>query len=221
MRKHLALSAAGLAAVFLSGCRQDMQDQPKYIPYRASQFWTDGRSARMPVAGTVARGHLNDDAYLQTGKLNGELGDKLPEAITKTHSLKQILERGQNRYSIYCTPCHSAVGDGQGMAAQRGFNKRPASYHDERLKKQPLAHFYDVMTNGFGAMLSYNAQLTAEDRWAIAAYIRALQLSQDARISDVAESERDKIKMPNVGMPKPEAKPNEAKPRVEKKGGVR
>jgi mono/diheme cytochrome c family protein len=188
-------------ALLMTGCRQDMHDQPKYIPLRQSNFFVDGRSARMPVANTVARGNLRADQYFYTGKINGLPANQLPERLLKEDfkSMSELLARGQERYQVYCTPCHSRVGDGNGMIPQRAGNTgatsafRPPSYHEERMKKMPLGHFYDVMTNGFGVMLNYSAQINPRDRWAIAAYIRALQLSQDAKLSDVPESERDKI----------------------------
>jgi mono/diheme cytochrome c family protein len=187
----LLLAAASL---LIAGCRQDMHNQPKYIPLRESDFWKDGRSARLQVANTVARGQLHEDTYFYTAKLpNGDFGDKLPEELAKM-PLKDVLARGQQRYNIYCAPCHSMVGDGKGAVPLRGFNKMPANYHDPRLMKAPLGYFYDVQTNGFGAMLNYAAQVPPQDRWAIATYIRALQFSQDAKLSDVPENERGKIK---------------------------
>jgi mono/diheme cytochrome c family protein len=188
------LVCASIALMAMAGCRQDMHNQPKYIPLRESEFFRDGRSARLPVQGTVARGELREDTYFYTGKINGQFGAELPMPLTK-----ELLARGQNRYNIYCTPCHSRVGDGNGMIPSRAPNTgstskfKPPSYHEERLKKQPIGYFYDVMTNGFGVMLNYSAQIKPEDRWAIAAYIRALQLSQDASINDVPAEERGKI----------------------------
>lgn len=191
----------GLMTLFIAGCRQDMHDQPKYIPLRQSTFFNDGRSARMPVANTVARGNLRADEYYYTGKINGLAANQLPDRLLKEDfkSMAELLHRGQERYEVYCTPCHSRVGDGNGMIPQRAGNTgatsafRPPSYHEDRLKQMPLGHFYDVMTNGFGVMLNYSAQIPPRDRWAIAAYIRALQLSQDAKITDVPEAERGKI----------------------------
>lgn len=188
-----------LAALFvlglgLSGCRQDMQDQPKFIPLRANNFYPDQRSARDPVAGTVARGQLDDDTYFLTGKHGNVLGNELPDQLSK-EAIAQILARGQNRYNIYCTPCHARVGDGRGMIVQRGY-RRPPSFHEERLRNAPLGHFFDVMSNGFGAMPDYAAQIKASDRWTIAAYIRALQRSQNAREADVAPQDRDKLSNP-------------------------
>ena len=187
--KRLAMVAMMAAGAFLSGCRQDMHNQPKYIPLRAADpsVWADGRSARMPVEHTIARGQLREDEYFYSGKIDGKDGDRFPLPVTLA-----LLERGQNRYNIYCTPCHSRVGDGNGMVPQRGL-KHPPSYHEDRLKKMPIGHFYDVMTNGYGAMLNYAAQIKPEDRWAIAAYIRVLQLSQDAKLSDVPDDQKNNI----------------------------
>lgn len=210
VNRALTAGLLSLAALAVSGCRQDMQNQPKYIPLRESGFFKDGQSSRQPVANTIARGQLKADVFYYTGKINGQPADGLPEGLLRPgFGMKELLARGRDRFTIYCTPCHSALGDGRGVAAQRGFNKMPANYHEERLKKVPLGYFVDVMTSGFGAMQSYNMQLTAEDRWAVAVYIRALQLSQDARLADVPESERGKIRPPmnapmGVGlMPKP------------------
>jgi mono/diheme cytochrome c family protein len=193
MKRTSLLMLCGTVLALIAGCRQDMHNQPKYIPLRESTFFADGSGARLPVEHTVARGHLNEDEYFYTGKRNGQLGNELPQGLLhEGYGMKELLARGQERYGIYCTPCHSRMGDGNGMIVQRGM-KHPPSYHEARLKQQPLSYFYDVMTNGFGAMLNYQAQITPRDRWAIAAYIRALQLSQDAKMSDVPESERGKL----------------------------
>ena len=199
--KKPAAWVMSLAALLVVGCRQDMHDQPKYIPMRASTFYADGRGSRLPVANTVARGNLREDEYFYTGKMNGLPANQLPDRLLKEdfRSMNELLARGQERYEVYCTPCHSRVGDGNGMITQRAGNTgatsafRPPSYHEDRMKKMPLGHFYDVMTNGFGVMLNYSAQINPRDRWAIAAYIRALQLSQDAKVADVPEAERGKI----------------------------
>ena len=176
------VSLGALAAIaLLAGCRQDMQDQPKYIPQRGSAFFADGRSVRPQVEHTVARGQLDQDEYFYTGLVNGKEQDALPFPATLT-----VLERGQERYNIYCTPCHSRVGNGDGMIVQRGY-KPAGNYHDARRLAQPLSHYFYVMTNGYGAMPDYSAQLTPTDRWAVAAYIRALQLSQNAKESDVPQ----------------------------------
>jgi len=171
------MAAAGL----LAGCRQDMQDQPKSIPQRGTDFYTDGRSARPQVENTVARGQLHQDAYFYTGLgADGKEGNTMPFAVTM-----DVLQRGQERFNIYCTPCHSRVGNGAGMIVQRGY--RPAgNFHTARLMAAPLGHFFNVMTHGFGAMPDYAAPLPPQDRWAIVAYIKALQLSQAAKPSDAA-----------------------------------
>jgi len=169
-----ALAAAGL----LAGCRQDMHDQPKFIPQRGTDFFADGRSARPQVENTVARGQLHEDAYFYTGMQNGQEGNVMPFPVTM-----QVLQRGQERFNIYCTPCHSRVGNGEGMIVQRGY--RPAgNYHTPRLMAAPLGHFFNVMTHGYGAMPDYAAQLSPADRWAVVAYIKALQLSQQATPAD-------------------------------------
>jgi len=182
MRAGRAITAMGAmaAALLLAGCRQDMQDQPKFVPQRGTTFFADGRSARPQVTNTVARNQLHENEYFYTGMVNGKEGDGFPLALTP-----EVMHRGQERYNIYCTPCHSRVGNGDGMIVQRGY--RPAGdFHTDRLRNAPLGHFFSVMTNGYGAMPDYAAQLTPEDRWAVVAYIRALQLSQDAKPGDVA-----------------------------------
>jgi len=180
-----------LCASFTSACRLDMHVQPRYNTYDASTFFDDGRSARPVVPGTVARGHLRINEHLYTGKVNGVWAETLPFPVTR-----EVLERGQQRYNIYCTPCHDYAGTGRGMIVRRGF-QQPPSYHIDRLRKAPVGHFFDVITNGYGAMASYAARVTPEDRWAIAAYIRALQLSQNARLEDVAQEERQKLQPPS------------------------
>ena len=174
------LSPLGLLGVLLlAGCRQDMHDQPRFKPLAKSDFYADLRSARTPVEGTVARGQLHEDSYLYTGKIGNNPGDYMPFPVTE-----EVLLRGRERFDIYCSPCHSRLGDGRGMIVQRGF-RAPPSYHTERLRNAPLGYFFDVMTEGFGAMPEYASQIPARDRWAIVAYIRALQLSQHATSSDV------------------------------------
>ena len=174
-----AMSAMA-ATLVLAGCRQDMHNEPKFIPQRGTTFFASGRSVRPQVENTVARNQMDVDAYFYTGIVDGKEGDGLPVPLTMA-----TIERGQERFNIYCAPCHSRVGNGAGMIVQRGY--RPAgNLHMDRLRNAPLGHFYTVMTNGYGAMPDYSAQLTPADRWAIAAYIRALQLSQDAKPSDEA-----------------------------------
>jgi hypothetical protein len=185
-RARRLLSLAGLvsAAGVMGGCRQDMHNQPRYKPLAASEFFADGRSARPVVEGTVARGHLHIDQARYTGKENGEDVTEFPFPITKAD-----LVRGQERFNIYCSPCHSRIGDGNGMVVRRGF-RQAASYHSEKLIKAPVGHFFDVMTNGFGAMPRYASRVEPDDRWRIAAYIRVLQLSENATIDDVPPDQR-------------------------------
>jgi hypothetical protein len=165
----------------LAGCRQDMQDEPKFVPQRGSEFYADGRSVRPQVENTVARGQLHQDEYYYTGLgPDGKEGNVMPFPVTM-----EVLERGQERYNVYCTPCHSRAGNGAGMIVQRGY--RPAgNFHTPRLMAAPLGHFFNVMTNGYGAMPDYRAQVAPVDRWAIVAYIKALQLSQNAKPADAA-----------------------------------
>jgi len=161
-----------------------MQNQPYYRPLRESDFYADKRSERPLIEGTVAREHLDADTYFYTGKIGSNDGDYMPFPVTA-----DVLNRGQQRFNIYCSPCHGEAGDGNGMIVQRGF-KHPPSYHIDRLRKAPIGYFFDVATNGFGAMLGYSAQVPPKDRWAIAAYIRALQLSQNASPGDVAPGQQ-------------------------------
>ena len=167
-----------LAVLVLAGCRQDMQDQPRFKPLAKSDFYPDLRSARPPVEGTVARGEFHEDSYFYTGKMGDSPGDYMPFAVTQAD-----LDRGRERFNIYCAPCHSRTGDGNGMIPQRGF-RHPPTYHDERLRKAPLGYFFHVITEGFGAMPDYASQIPPRDRWCIVAYIRALQLSQNATVAD-------------------------------------
>jgi hypothetical protein len=189
------LACLGAVAMLLSGCRLDMHIQPKYLPYEPSKFFADGRSERQPVPGTVARGHLRLDELLYTGKENGVVSNRFPFPITRAD-----LDRGRERFNIYCTPCHDYTGGGNGMIVQRGF-PHPPSYHILRLRQAPVGHFFEVMTNGFGAMYSYAARIQPEDRWRIAAYIRVLQLSEDATLKDVPEAERQKLMSQSAGQP--------------------
>jgi mono/diheme cytochrome c family protein len=209
----------------IGGCRQDMHNQPKFIPLRSSEFYSDRRSARYPLPGTIPQlddknvdhEQLDPGSYYLTGKHGNAYGNELPAQLGDPTSAKdraQLLARGQQRYNIYCTPCHSMVGDGDGMIVQRGY-KRPPSFHVQRLRNAPLGWFYDVISNGFGGMPDYAAQVKPADRWAIAAYIRALQLSQNAADADVAQADRDKlskpeeedgIKIPDTSLSPPPAK---------------
>ena len=171
----------------IAGCRQDMHDQPKYIPLRESSFFSDSRSARPVVEGTVARGHLRDDELTYTGKVDGKDAAVFPMAVDA-----RVMARGRERFDIYCSPCHGRTGQGDGMVVLRGY-RRPPSFHQDRLRDAPVGHFFDVMTNGFGAMASYASRVPPADRWAIAAYIRALQLSQHAVLSDAPADVRRRL----------------------------
>jgi Cytochrome C oxidase, cbb3-type, subunit III len=167
-------AAAMLSVLALAGCRQDMHNQPKFFPQRGTTFYADGRSVRPQVENTVARGQLHEDTYFYTGLQNGQEGNTMPFPVTI-----DVLARGQERYNVYCTPCHSRVGNGAGMIVQRGYAKA-GNFHTARLEAAPLGHFFNVMTSGYGAMPDYSSQLTPADRWAVVAYIKALQLSQNA-----------------------------------------
>jgi mono/diheme cytochrome c family protein len=181
-------AVVALAAVSLVGCRQDMHDQPKLEAYEASTFFPDGMASRLPPAGTVARGLLQEDTLLHTGKdAGGAFVAELPIAVDRP-----TLVRGRERYNAFCGPCHGALGDGQGMVARRGF-KQPPSFHEERVRAQPVGYYYDVMTRGFGVMPAYNHSVTPEDRWAIAAYLRVLQQSQRSHLAELPAQDREAI----------------------------
>lgn len=190
-KKWIGAGALLLATLAGVGCRQDMHNQPKFKPLRISDFYADKRSSRPIITGTVARGQLQDDTYYYTGKIGNQLGTEMPFPVTQ-----EVLERGRQRYNIYCSPCHSEVGDGNGMIVQRGF-KRPPSYHIDRLRTAPVGHFFDVISNGFGAMSEYSI-IPVHDRWAIVAYIRALQLSQGATRNDVPAGTQISDKAPDL-----------------------
>jgi mono/diheme cytochrome c family protein len=164
-----------------------MHNQPKYIPLRESDFYSDQRSARPIVDNTVPRGLLRDDDLLETGKVNGQDATEFPFPVTA-----QVLQRGRERYDIFCAPCHDRTGRGDGMVVRRGY-RQPPSYHIDRLRQAPVGHYFDVITNGFGAMPDYRAQVPVRDRWAIIAYIRALQLSEHATLSEVPPEERNTL----------------------------
>ncbi len=185
--------AAGLGALLLlmAGCRQDMQNEPKLIPQRGSEMFADHRGARPQVLNTVARGQLHEDSYFYTGVVQGANGYREEKNLMPFPVTMEVLERGQERFNIYCTPCHSRVGNGLGMIVQRGY-KTAANFHDQVRMAQPVSHYFYVMTHGYGAMPDYSAQLTPVDRWAVAAYIRALQLSQAATVADVPAGVRVK-----------------------------
>ena len=172
------------ALIALVSCRQKMANQPRYDPFESSDFFTDGMAARPRVAGTVARGELNVTDFFSTGKIGGQDGNGFPMAVTRA-----LVDRGNERFDVYCAPCHGRLGDGAGMVPSRGY-RRPPSFHTQALRQQPTGHFFDVMTNGFGSMPSYRTMIPPQDRWAIIAYIRALQLSQNATVADVPADQR-------------------------------
>jgi len=213
-----------------------MHNQPKFIPLRSSEFFPDHRSARYPVPGTVPQlcpagarpdsalcidpntdaAQLDPDSYFLSGRHGAVLGNDLPITPPNMHD---FLKRGQERYNIYCSPCHSLIGDGNGMIVQRGY-KRPPSFHQDRLRNAPLGHFFDVISNGFGAMPDYAAQIQPEDRWAIAAYVRALQLSQHAdEMKDLTDEDRKKLQAPSK--PKIVIPPTSKNELEEPAGGVK
>ena len=185
----LVIRALGVVAVSLAlaGCRQDMHNQPRAKNLKATNFFEDGKTARPTVPGTVAQGQLNDDELLYTGWMEGKIAEVFPFPVTR-----EVIRRGQERFTIYCAPCHGDMGDGNGLIAQRGL-RNPPSYHIDRLRNAPVGHFFDVITNGFGSMYDYAARVAPRDRWAIIAYIRALQLSQNARADDVPAQDRGKL----------------------------
>jgi len=189
-----AASSAGralLAIVSVSmavGCRNEMYDQAKAKPLSESEFFANGQNARPIPQDTVARGFLREDKAMYAGLgSDGKFVRELPVPMTRA-----LLERGHGRFDIFCSPCHGKQGNGLGMIVQRGF-KQPPSFHIERLRQQPIGYFFDVMTQGFGQMSSYASQVPPEDRWAIAAYLRALQLSQHAELSELSPADREKV----------------------------
>ena len=182
------LRLAIACCVVLSACRQDMHDAPRYDPLEESDFFSDGRSARSPVPNTVARGLLRDDELLYTGLTNGQLANQFPMPVTA-----QVMSRGQERFNIYCSPCHGRTGRGDGMVVRAASGRRPRSTASG-CAKRPSGYFYDVISNGFGAMSDYSAQVPVADRWAIVAYVKALQLSQHATIDEVPADRRAELK---------------------------
>jgi mono/diheme cytochrome c family protein len=189
------LPFALLTLALAGGCRQKMADQPRYDPLEASDFFEDGMSARPRVAGTVARGEISGNPFFDTGKINGQLANGYPMPVTI-----EVINRGHERFDIYCAQCHGRVGDGNGMIPARGY-RRPPSFHTATLRNATSGHLFDVMTNGFGAMPPYKNQVSTSDRWAIAAYIKALQLSQSASVADVPVTERAKLDAPPPAAP--------------------
>jgi len=207
-----------LGVLATSACRLDMHIQPRYNSLAKSDFFPDQRAARPLVYGTVARGDERADTYFYTGKIGSTPGEYIPFPVTK-----EVMDRGRDRYNIYCTPCHSRTGDGNGMIPSRGFSKKPPSYHIDRLTKAPIGYFFDVMTNGYGIMQDYAAQVSPRDRWCIAAYIRALQLSQNATMADVPQgqaipSKTPEFVEPGTGATLPQTMPTESVPAKSGKG---
>ena len=198
-RANLARAAVLLIGlVVLTGCRQKMADQPRYDPLEPSAFFPNGQSARPLPPNTVPRGQLRADSLLYTGKENGADATTFPFTVTL-----EVLQRGQERFNIYCAPCHDRAGTGHGIVVQRGFMP-PPSFHSDRLRTAPVGHFFDVITNGFGVMPDYRAQIAPRDRWAIVAYIRALQYSQHAPASDVPGGDPTKVpQQPGSGASEP------------------
>lgn len=178
-RTKAAALAIALAALAGAGCRQDMHNQPRLEPLEASDFFDDGRASRPEVTGAVARGELRVDDHLYTGYVDGELAETFPFPITR-----DVILRGRERFEIFCRPCHGQLGNGEGAVVQRGF-QQPPTYHSVELRRAPPGHFYSVITNGYGRMFSFNDRIPVRDRWAIVAYIRALQLSQAAEINEL------------------------------------
>jgi mono/diheme cytochrome c family protein len=180
---------AGWLAVSLmlcaGGCRRDMYDQPRYEAYEPSTFFGDGTSSRPIVAGTVARGELHADSLYYEGKIDGKDADVFPFAIDAA-----VLETGRERYMVFCTPCHGRLGDGRGMVVRRGFSP-PPTFHSDYLRQKPVGHYFGVMTHGYGAMYSYAARIPVKHRWAIAAYIRALQYSTNPKPEDLDAKDRE------------------------------
>jgi len=174
-----------------------MHQAARYDPLERSDFYADQRSARPIVEGTVARGFLRDDKRFYTGKEGAALVSDIPEPVTK-----ELLLRGRDRFNIYCSPCHGRTGEGNGLIVQRGL-KQPPSFHIDRLRAQPDGYFFDVMTNGFGAMQDYSAQIAPQERWAIVAYVRALQYSRRVNAADLPEAERAKIDSGEAGVAPP------------------
>lgn len=191
MARPPALPAALAVLLLLPACdlRQRMYDQPKYEAHEASPFFDDGLSARPAVEGTVARGQLRFDEHFWEGRVGGELATTLPARVTFD---RRLLDRGRERFDVFCSPCHGRTGRGDGMIVQRGL-KRPPSFHEERLREAAIGYFFDVQTNGFGAMYSYASRVPATDRWAISAYIRALQLSQRAEYDQLPPEDQGQL----------------------------
>jgi hypothetical protein len=211
MLTHRKLLPLALLALLTAACRIDMHVQPRVNPLAKSDFFPDQRSARPLVEGTVAQGQLHENEYLYTGKIGNNPGDYMPFPVTR-----EVLDRGRERFNIFCAPCHSRLGDGEGFIPSRGFPRKPPSFHIERLEKAPVGYLYGVITEGFGIMPDYSSQIPPRDRWAIVAYIRALQLSQNATVADAGghaiPSPAPELLDSGTGASLPRVKPPSAKP---------
>jgi len=188
MKRWMRFSLYAVLAFAIFGCHPDMWQQPKYKAQEGTDFFADGTSSRLPVKGTVPFGEIKDNDAYYRGYVDGKLVEQMPVALTR-----ELIERGQERFMVFCRHCHGASGDGEGMIAQRGYKvERPvATYHTDRLREMPVGHFFDVITNGYGAMFPFSDRISVEDRWAIVAYIRVLQRSQNATLADVPEEHRE------------------------------
>ena len=189
-RSAVALLLGGSALLGLVGCRNDMYDQPRYDTFEPSVFFGDGISARPLVAGTVPRGWARQDEHLYYGREDGLLVDTFPFEIDE-----EVLARGRVQYEAFCIPCHGGLGNGEGMIVQRGLPK-PPSFHEQRLRNVPVGHIYDVISRGYGAMYSYAHRIKPRDRWAVVAYVKALQLSQYAQVDGLPEADRQRLDQP-------------------------
>jgi len=177
-----------IGLVAMAGCHKDMYDQPRYEPYAESSFFKDGTSFRAPVAGTIARGELRADRHRFFGKTrDGKDVEDFPAPVTE-----QTMKRGQERFNIYCSPCHGATGDGRGMIVRRGLTP-PPSFRLDRLREAPVGHYFDEISNGYGSMYPYNYRVPVDDRWAIIAYIRALQYRTSAKVDDLPAELRQRL----------------------------
>lgn len=202
-RRSAAWPSAALALIALVGCHRDMYDQPRLEPLEKNTFFDDGRASRPLVDGVVEYGAMSPDSVYLSGKVNGELTDELPPEMTLDVAL---LKRGEQRFNIFCSNCHGLSGDGDGMIVLRGYRK-PPTYHSDRLRGMPIGHFFDAATNGFGVMPSYASQIPVNDRWAIAAYVRALQLTQYAKLDDVPAAERQQLENEKPASPQSTSAP--------------
>lgn len=215
MNKALKLACYAVFALSVAGCHWDMWQQPKYKAQEKSEFFADESSSRLPVKGTVPFGQKKQDGAYYRGYVDGKLIEQMPVKVTA-----ELIARGQERFNVFCRHCHGAIGDGQGMIAQRGFKvERPvASYHTDRLRQMPVGHFFDVITNGYGAMFPFSDRIPVEDRWAIVSYIRVLQRSQNASLSDVPAENRGELDMTMEDLIK-KAKGEHEEPAATEEGG--